>query len=177
MVYWVAAAQILFYLSAIPLQLVFCLKAGNDIRFGAGMGLFEMRFARRRALSNMDQPKKKRRMPFFSNLPKSGKLLWRFFKEIDIREFTIRGQLSLGDAASTALLCGSLPAFEHALRPFLPGIRLRIQPCFNSSNMHIDLQGMISLKTGQIMLAVITSAFNYVNGRIAQWTDTPSKAS
>lgn len=177
MVYWVAATQILFYLSAIPLQLAFFLKAENSIRFGAGIGFFEMRFALRRALSNMDHPKKKKRLPFFSNLPKSGRLLWRFFREIDIKDFIICGQLSLGDAASTALICGSLPALEHALHPFLPGIRLRIQPCFNSPNMHIDLQGMISLRTGQIMLAVIISAFNYVNRRIAQWIDTPSKAS
>lgn len=177
MVYWVAAAQILFYMSAIPLQLAFYLKTENGIHFGAGIGFFEMRFAQHRALSNMDHPKKKKRMPLFSKLPKSGRLLWRFFREIDIREFAICGQLSLGDAASTALICGSLPAIEHALYPFMPGIRLRIQPYFNSSEMHIDLQGMISLRTGQIMLAVIISAFNYVNGRIAQWIDTPSKAS
>ena len=179
-VYWVAAAELLFYLSAVPLRMAFYLRAGNELRFGAGVGAFERRFARRRAWSHLMSPQTRRSgkwRPKARHIPALFHLAWQFIRHLHIDQLSLQGRLSLGDAANTALLCGGLQALESALRPVCPQVHLSVHPAFNADAVHLELQGMISARSGQIMFAAVISVLDYANGRITQWIDTRLKAS
>lgn len=177
MVYWVAAAQILFYLNAIPIRLILLIESENGVQFGFGVALFEKRFAWRRALANMGLPQKQRGTPSVEKLSKHKALLFHFFKALHFDELSFHGEVAFKDAAATALICGSFTIFEYILRPFFPKLSLQIAPQFNKSAPHIHLNGMISLRTGQIISAVTISALYYVNRRISQWINSRLKAS
>lgn len=178
-VYWVAAVEVLFYLSAVPLRMAFYLRSENGLQFGAGVGVFERRFAQRSALARLtgEKPMPAPKKFSWEKLPAIAKLSLQFLRNIHIDQFSLYGRFSLGDAASTALVCGGVNALECALHAVWPKIRMNLQPDFNTSNVHIELQGMIYVRIGQIMFAATISALNYANGRITQWIDTRLKAS
>ena len=178
-VYWVAAAELLFYLCAVPLRMAFCLRSEGEIKFGAGIGFFERRFALNQALARLsgEKPAGKFFKLRWKNIPDAGKLIWGFVKRIQIDQVSLYGRFSMGDAASTALICGGVNALACALRAATPKVSMNIHPEFNHSSVHIELQGMICVRTGQVMFAAILSGLNYANGRIAQWISTQLKAS
>ena len=89
----------------------------------------------------------------------------------------LEGRLCLGDAASTALACGALEALAAALGAALGRVELNVAPDFQDSALRAELWGMIRVRSGQIIVAAAQSGIDKLNGRIAQWISTRSKAS
>ena len=176
-VYWIAAAEIVFYLSAVPLRMAFCLRNENGWHFGAGIGIFERRFARKRAMARMRDPERSPNAFAKGHVSRGVRFFADIIRHLRIEQLSLKGTLSLGDAASTALVSGFIQAGGSALHAVIPRLSLNVHPEFNASRIHIELQGMISVRFGQIILAVLISALNYANGRIAQWINTRLKAS
>ena len=173
LVYIVALLEALGYLSAVPVCAAFWLSAGDGLRFGVGVAAFERRFAMRRARRAGLHPKGK---------PKRGqrgvsRQLWRSLSNLRGLGFSLRGSLGLGDAAATALACGLLRSLAAALGIRADRVVIDVAPLFDSPEPRAELQGMIRVRTGQLITAVALSRFNAMNRRIAEWTSIRSKAS
>ncbi|MBQ6345978.1 MAG: DUF2953 domain-containing protein, partial [Clostridia bacterium] len=82
----------------------------------------------------------------------------------------VAGRLGLGDAVSTALACGALRALGAGRAV------VDVTPVFDGDGLCLELQGMIRLRSGQIMWAMAMSRFENIRRRIARWTDTRLKA-
>ena len=175
-VYWVALLETLVYLCAIPLHVAVFFHTENGIKVSAGFSLFEKRFAQKRAYrrltkDNSKHPKDAHAFPYHA------RLLIRILLRLRYGRIYVHGSFSTGDAAHTALIMGSINAIEYALRPFIPHMYLNISPNFNASISYARFDGMISLRSGQIILAAISGAMKNTGRRIAKWINIPSKAS
>ena len=178
----VTAAVALFYLSAIPMKLAFCLQFGKGGGFGIGVAPFEARFARRIALRRRSTGKHSERL-FKSadplSLLRSGLRALNFArKHLRLDGLELYGVLGAHDAALTALICGGLNALGCTLRCAANRpVRVALQPYFSSDRLSGELSGMISIRVGHIMLAALLGAFEYASGRFNRWISTPLKAS
>jgi len=185
-VYLAAAAVLAFYLAAIPVKIAAIVEISSGVGFGAGLALFENRFARRRALRRAlgqmpHLPWKKleidaQKLAMLRALRRgAGHLL----RHMHIEQLRLQGSIGTSDAARTALICGFANAAGNALRPAVRSgaVSICLQPDFSSVHLQARLCGMISLRLGHIMLAAILILFEYGNGRIQQWTNTRSKTS
>ena len=168
-VYMVALADALFCLRAVPLCLAFRLDYGEGLTGGVGAALFDANAARRKALA----PRKPRR----SGGRVSFRQLWPMLRRLRVEAVSIRGSLSLGDAAATALLCGGADALGGLLGRFAGQARLELSPAFDAQAPAVRLRGIIRVRVGQIMRAVLLGGVQIISGRIAQWKSTRSKAS
>ena len=74
------------------------------------------------------------------------------------------------DAASTALACGALRALGAGRAV------VDVTPVFDGDGLCLELQGMIRLRSGQIIRAMAMSQLENIRRRIARWTDTRLKA-
>lgn len=171
LVYLVAAVEALLYLSAIPLCGAFTLSTRNGLRFGVGLGAFERRFALRRAYRNslksgLDPKRKKRSGP--------GRAL-RILASLRGAALSLRGSLGLGDAAATALACGALRALASALGARSGTVEIFVAPLFDTAEPRVELQGMLRVRSGQIMTAAAKTGVEQLIRRIAKWTNIPSK--
>lgn len=180
---FVAAGTALFYLSAVPLKLAFTVRAGEKHGFGAGVSVFEGRFARAAAERNLGRSRKRPRRKLSPNrtilksVLKSGRHILRHAR---LDAFSARGSISLGDAALTALACGALGSLLTAISvPAQTRIECALQPDFSSPQIALagEVSGIVSLRIGHIMLAALIGAIDYGNGRLSQWTDTRLKTS
>lgn len=170
LIYLIATLQSLVYLASIPVCGAVCLSAGEGLRLGVGLSLFERRFALRRA-QRMDAllgEKSKER---------SGSLGWRVLLRLRGPGLGLRGSLCLGDAAATAMACGALRALAAALGGRARRVKIDIDPVFSSGEIRVELQGMIRASAGQIITAAARCGIDDIHRRIAQWTNIPSKAS
>lgn len=84
----------------------------------------------------------------------------------------VSARVQTGDAYATALLCGFLHAAGGALR-----IPLRAEAGFSSDRAHIALRGMIRVKIGNIVMAALLHFARTKRRRLAQWKESPLKAS
>jgi len=180
---FVAAGTALFYLSAVPVHLAFALRAGENGGFGAGVSVFEGRFALSAAERNMGKQKKRpqQKLPVNRTVLKSVlKSARHILRHARLEAFSARGTISLGDAALTALACGAAGTLAEA---FAPVSRARVdcalQPDFSSPGVALagEISGIVSLRIGHIMLAALIGAIDYGNGRLSQWIDTRLKTS
>ena len=169
-VYLVAAAQALYYLGAVPLCLAVCVQTRRGPRFAVGLSAFERRFALRSALRRIrsGQPGKRRRKGRSPSV-----WLYRMLRHLRADEIRLRGTVCLGDAAATAMVCGGLRGLESALAGAAPRVRLRVDPVFQGAP-DVDIQGMIRVRTGQIIRAALRGALKTAKERIAQWTSAQS---
>ena len=172
-VYWVALLEFIFYLCAVPLHIAVYFRAGQDLKAAAAFAPFEKRYAQRRAAVRLTKQNKPRK----SGAPKNVRLLLRMVLRLRRGRIRIYGRLSTGDAAGTSLLIGGIQAAECSLKPFIPDMRLRITPDFNASRSYAELEGMITLRSGQIILAAVSGAVKNTGRRITQWISIRSKAS
>lgn len=170
-VYVAAALDALIYLGAVPLCAAFSLTTRGGLRLGVGFGAFGRRAALRRAVRAARAPGLRRGGGGPS--PAARRVLAR----LRVDAFALRGQLCLGDAAATALACGALEALAAALGTRAARVELSVAPIFDSDAPSARLQGMISARAGQIMIAAARGGLDEISGRIAQWKDTRSKAS
>ena len=177
-VYWVAAIETLIYLSAIPLHIAIYIRATDGFAISAGFSLFEKRFARKRAFRRLGRAQKaKRNRPSGKSMPRKVRLIIHMLRHLKQIRIHFRGTLGLGDAASTALIYGSIQSLKYALHPFYPNLRLDILPDFNGEKSHAEIQGMISVHTGQIIYAALSGAVKNANRRVTQWISIRLKAS
>ena len=160
-VYLVAGFEALIYLCAIPVCVVFRLNTRGDVPFGAGVGLFRARVAAR-------GPKK--------SGGRGGRAL-RLLARLRHASVSLRGRVDLGDAAATALACGALRALAPALGIRAERVTVDIAPVFDGDGPRVELTGMMRARAGQIIIAAARGGINSINGRIAQWKDTRSRAS
>lgn len=173
LVYIVAGLQALAYLCAIPVCAAFWLTTEGGLRFGVGLAAFEGRAALRRAERGRAPRPKKRRGGEKGGAARALRVLRRLRGVA----FSLRGHLDLGDAAATALACGTLNALALALGTRARRVHVDIVPAFDGGAIRVELRGMIRLRSGQIIIAAAKSGMDHINGRIAQWTDIRSKAS
>ena len=131
------------------------------MRFGVGLSLFDRRAALRRAREC--RPVKKSRRGGASSA-------WRIALRLQGANIRVQGRLGLGDAAATALACGALRSLNGRR------VTVDVAPDFSSPAPCLELQGMIRLRTGQIMIAMAKRQIDSIRRRIDRWTDIPSKA-
>lgn len=176
------AAVALFYLSAIPVKLVLCLRFGPNAGFGLGMAVFEARFARKIALHRQDNGGKMPSLLRKPDLASAVKSLLRAadfaMKHLRLDELSLDGAFGSHDAALTALVCSGLNALGCALGASARRtVRISLRPDFAADRLSGELSGMISIRVGHIMLAALLGAFEYASGRFNQWISTPLRAS
>ena len=164
----VAIAQLMLYLASIPLCGAFSLSTRNGLRLGVGVSAFERGVALRRARQGRPLPKPRDRMD-----PKRS---WQVVKRLRGADIRLHGSLGLGDAAATAWACGALRALAAALGAHAGRVEVDVAPRFDGADLHVELTGMIRLRTGQIMSAIARDGIDHIHRRIAQWTDTRLKA-
>lgn len=161
-----AILETLFYLLSVPLCAVFALSTADGVRWGVGVSAFALRPALRRAREY--RPITRRR--------KSGtKPPWRVIMRLRGARIRLRGRLGLGDAAATALACGALRGLAAALGAHAGRVEVDVTPVF-AGDVCLELTGMIRLRTGQIMTAIIKNQIDDIHRRIARWTNIPLKA-
>lgn len=160
-VYLIAGLEALFYLCAIPVCAAFRLNTESAEPFGAGVALFGVRPALRNAKSKKG----------------GARSALRVLLRLRGVSVTLRGSLDLGDAAATALACGALRAWFPALCVRADRVAVDVSPRFGGDGFSVELKGMIKARSGQIILAAARSGMDSINGRIAQWISTRSKAS
>ncbi len=171
LVYLIASIQFISYLLSVPLCVAFCLTTRGGLRVGVGVGAFERRFAMKRARKTRKPPK----LPRGGGGPGMG-LALQTLRRLRGGGLTLRGSLCLGDAAATAVACGALRALGTALGARAGRVEIDVEPVFNDLAPRARLEGMIRARAGQIIAAAALSGIESINRRIAQWTDTPSKA-
>ena len=153
-----ALVEALIYLAAIPVNGAFALSTANGLRFGVGMSAFGLRGAMRRA----------RR---YRAGGKGGPgLSWDVVRRLRGARICVAGRLGLGDAGATALACGALRALGAGRAV------VDVAPVFDGDGLCLELQGMIRLRSGQIIRAMAMSQLENIRRRIARWTDTRLKA-
>lgn len=150
LVYLVALFEALAYLSAVPVCAALWVSTEGGLRAGVGLGLFERRFAYRRAQSNseaLDKGKPKR--------GKNGGIArgLTLLRCLRVDAVSLRGHLGLGDAAATALACGALQALAASLGARASRVELAVAPDFSGDGLSAELRGMIRARAGQIILA------------------------
>lgn len=175
----ITAAVTFFYLSAIPIHIALRLHVGTDSFFGFGVSAFEPRFALRQSLQKRSF--KGRRTSFKKeNLSDILKSVIRFLKyavrHTRIERISLNGRFGSGDAALTAIVCGSAASVGCALRGVsCKRIRIHLNPDFSADTFRAELVGMISIRAGHIMLAALLGAYQYGSRRLKKWTSIPSK--
>ena len=174
-VHLAAVAALLFYLCAIPVKFALVLRIKGRPGFGAGAAIFEGRFALRRAgkrargeRKHLPWQKDEKKLVRANALPAALKAGRYLLRKVRLESLCARGRLSAGDAARTALLCGCAQALEGALSPCAPpgAVRLDLQPDFTGAGNDLTLCGMVSLRTGHIILAALIGAWNQCLRRI-----------
>ena len=152
-VYVVALLEALVYLAAIPVDLV---VSADGLTARAAVSAFGLR------------PRPgggKGGGPGFSEV-------WPVLRRLRFERVALTGQVSLGDAAATALLCGALNGAGRCLRARPDRLHVAVTPVF-SGDIRVELRGMLRARTGRIALAIVQSR----KGRIMEWINTRSKAS
>ena len=129
-VFFVAALESLFYLCAIPVKLSVRLE---DFRARSQLSVFGKRLGKGKG------PKAMR--------------AFRIIRRIRFERMEVQGQISLGDAAATALACGGLTALINALPS--QSKRVELTPDFSSDRIVLHLNGMLRARSGQIILAML----------------------
>lgn len=177
-----AAAVALFYLNAIPVHLALCLRLGTNGGFGAGVSVFEPRFAlrqaRRRQGKEMKPPAFLKDVDWPAAIEAGFRALQSLSGHIRVDRIRLFGYFGFGDAALTALVCGGLTALGTALRCASGrDVRLNLTPDFSGGPLRAELNGMISVRVGHIMLAALLGVYQYGTRRLKEWTSTPLKAS
>jgi hypothetical protein len=157
-----ALIEALIYLASIPLCGAFALSTEGGLRFGVGVSAFDLRRALRHA---------RRCRPVRSRRGKNGaNQAWQILRRLKGARMGLQGRLGLGDAAATALVCGALRSLSGAR------VTVDVTPVFSGDGLYLELQGMIRLKTGQIIRAIAINQIENIRRRIARWTDTRLKA-
>ena len=166
----VAAAVLLFYAAAIPVHITFRLQTDADVPFRFGISLFEPC----RSFKPVQRREKRFRLPGKLHPADAFLSVKTALKRLRIERIILNGSFGSGDAAATALICGSISAIGCMICKYAA---LRLTPDFSADRLRVDLTGMISLRAGHIMTAALFGAIQYGSRRFKAWTGIPLKAS
>lgn len=159
LVYLVALAQALVYLAAVPVCAAFCVTSRDGLRAGSAVGVFRAKKTLLRARRAMHAPRRKGKKPALRRA-------LAVLRRVQLGKIALRGTLALGDAAATALACGALTSLAASLLPRAESLEIRLTPDF-SGDLRLEIQGMIRVRAGQIILAAAHSGIDEIRGRIA----------
>lgn len=165
----VPLAVFLFYLAAIP---VHCALKLDSRGVSVGVSIFVRQFAVQNARPIPHSQRKKHKKPPILLFLRA---MRAFIAHLHPSECAFTGAIGIGDAASTALVCGVLGMLDRSLHPVAPCVRIQIAPDFSQSGVQIT--GILSARAGNIMLAALFGAQIYLSGRIQTWKSTRLKAS
>ena len=143
----VAFIEALFYLMCVPVHLALLLDDRGGLRLGAGVSAFVRHRARRRALRDLAASGRK-------GNGRTPERAWAVLRRLRLERLELAGRLSLGDAAATCLACGMLTGLACALKSRAGSMRADVRPDF-SNDLHIELRGMLTARTGHIIRAII----------------------
>lgn len=144
LVYIVAVMESLFYLLAVPVHLCLALDGG---RVGAGIAAFDPVAALKRSRRRLESSGED------SGEGPGFRQVWAVLRRLRFDSLELTGQVSLGDAAATAMACGGLNGLGRCLRNRARRMRVDVKPDF-SDHLQLTLRGMACARTGQIILAV-----------------------
>ena len=175
-----AAIVFLIYFFCIPVVLAVRIRTTPTPGFGAGIALFEGRFALRQAEKRINAKKKRSsRIKIFSGMEKSSALrtLKYLLRHTKIENLSLRGSIGMDDAAATALICGGAEAVKAAMLPFdwAKRISLDLSPDFSGGRSEIEFTGMFSMRAGHIICTALRCAVYLAKGRTAKWKSTRLK--
>lgn len=145
-VYIAAVLATLFYAANIPMCAALGLRVDGQTSLQLGVGLFRAR-PRPVALTLKGRPAQK--MPIIQLL----RLFLRLWEHMHLTG-KIHAQLGAGDAAATALLCGTAFILLEAVGRERP-LDVRIQPDFERAGVRLDASVRLSVKTWQLARAVV----------------------
>ena len=146
-VYLVAMAEALFYLFSVPGNLALAFDSDRSLKVSPGVSAFVRRRARRRAEAGLERPSGEKGA-------RKARNVWRVVRRLRFERVELSGSVATGDAAATALLCGSLNGLACGLRGRTEALSASVRPDF-SNDFQIRLHGMLSARSGQIMMATI----------------------
>ena len=160
----VAAALLIAYANAVPVNLAAQLTlSGDEITLKTGVSAFAPP-----AVRKSTSPKRAPRVPADVIVGFLRKLLAR----IRIVFIRAEGTVCAQDAMATALICGGAEIISASLAAVgAQGVYLHLTPDFSDGATHLTLQGMISIRTGQIITAAALCAADRIKGRFFKWTD------
>ena len=166
---WIALAQALIYLCAVPVNLALVFDSRAGLKFGAGLSAFDPAAARGKAFRRLGRRGikgrgRKRRVPV--------RFAWRFLRRLRLDRLSLRGTLALSDAASTALLSGGANALVYALGARARRVEAAVRPDYSASGERVALRGMASARSGQIMLALTRAGLEAFKGRTDAWIES-----
>jgi hypothetical protein len=177
----ITAAVTLFYLSAIPIHIALRLHIGPVSFFGFGISAFEPRFALKQSLQarSISRRKPSIKKEAITDVLKSAFRSLKYASDhTKIERIRLDGSFGSGDAALTALVCGSTDAVGYALRGAAgKKVQISLAPDFSADSLRAELVGMISIRAGHIMFAALLGAIQYGSRRLKKWISTPLKAS
>ena len=170
-----AAAAIclfLFYCTAIPVKFAFMLRINGHTDFGAGLAIFEGRYALKSARSRAlgmkpNLPWRKTEMELRRALPAALHAGRYLLRHTHLEKLQAAGQFSLGDAARTALAWGFIHSLQGMLLPFAPpgSLQFSLQPDFSAGGSDAWCSGMVSVPAGHIIIAALIGAWHYLKRR------------
>lgn len=182
-VYLTTAAAALFYALNLPIRFAFTLNIGDENLLRVGVGLFQARYIieKRFELSG----EKARATYQKVNQNRSGSVMRaglgsarHFIRHARFPDARMSIRLGVGDAALTALICGTFQILLQALN--MSGvIRLpaRVTPDFSHQRLTLSAGGMVHVRLGHIIGAALVFVRELVSGRIKQWTDIQLRVS
>ena len=99
-------------------------------------------------------------------------LAQRLLPRIRIAFIRAEGVICARDAMATALICGSAEVIASALHASgAHRVHLCLTPDFSDGATRLAMQGMISIRTGQIITAAALCAADRIKGRFFKWID------
>ena len=176
LVYLIAALEAAFYLMAVPLNAALRFESRGGPHWGLGLSAFAPGRAARQAGRRLRLLKSRKRRGLSRE---KLRLVTGFLRALKPEEARLTGRVSLGDAAATALFCGGLNALGQGLRGPAPAVRVNVRPDFSGA-ARVELQGMIRVRAGQIILAAARTGAVYIGRNMkgrATWTSIPSRTS
>lgn len=163
-------ALFLAYAAALPVEFTFFVQLSPQAGFGAGISIFEPRFALKRAMQRAKGEKKhlpwKRAEMDLDHrrvLPAAWHAGRYILKRACIEHLFARGRISTPNAAQTAMLWGCTNMLEGLLFPLIPPerIQFQLQADFSAEESALELGGMVSIRLGHIICAAMICAWHY----------------
>ena len=134
-----------YYLAQVPVIVALAARTGA---YGIGVGAFAWAGAVRRAEARATSDKK--RSPPKLAKKERLRLLKYVWKKGTFEYLRVSGVVSLSDAAATCLFAGGLKAVCASLGP---RGEARVTPSFSGGKTNLELNGIMSVRLGHIMLA------------------------
>lgn len=163
-----AAALLIAYASAVPVNLAAeIILRGGKISVRAGVSAFAPPVPR-----PIRRKKRARKRPARISPRTAAALILRLLARARVASITADGTVCARTAMATALICGGADIIGRSLRAAgVRAVRLSVRPDFSDGATDVRLQGIISIRAGQIILAAALCAADRTESRFLKWKD------